>query len=118
MRVVISPAACLLRKDEIVNNLFTGKLPLAKTHYFGVGPDILFALSSCINYPLFGYINKPLAVFRAHDGSITTNAQNSNKQKSIAAAYNEARKYARILKTNNGTGILTFVFNAFFKKRK
>jgi glycosyltransferase involved in cell wall biosynthesis len=117
MRTVISPGACLLRKDEIINNLFTGKLPLAQTHYFGVGPDILFALSSCINYPQFGYVKEPLAIFRAHDGSITTNAQNTNKQKSIAKAYNEARKYARILKINNGTGYLNFVFNLFFKKR-
>ena len=117
MRVVISPGACLLRKSEIINNLFVGNLPLAKTHYFGVGPDILFALSSCINYPSFSYIQEELTVFRAHEGSITTNAQNTNKQKSITAAYNEARKYARILKTNNGTGILNFVFNVFFKKR-
>jgi glycosyltransferase involved in cell wall biosynthesis len=117
MRNVISPGACLLRKNEIINNLFIGNVPLAKTHYFGVGPDILFALSSCVNYPTFGYIKEELAVFRAHEGSITTNAQNSNKQKSITAAYNEARKYARILKTNNGNGILNFVFNAFFRKR-
>ena len=117
MRTVISPGACLLRKDEIVNNLFVGKLPLAKIHYRGVGPDILFGLSSAVNYPSFGYVKEQLAVFRAHEGSITTNAQTTNKEKSITAAYNEARKYARILKINNGGGYLNFVFNAFFRNR-
>ena len=118
MRTVISPGACLLRKDEIVNNLFVGNLPLAKTHYFGVGPDILFGLSSCINYPKFGYLQEQLAIFRAHEGSITTDAQNNNKHKSINNAYNEARKYARVLKINNGNGFLSFVFHLFFGKKK
>lgn len=118
MKIVISPGACLLRKQQILDNLFVGKVPLAKSHYHGVGPDLLFALSSSVTYPKFGYIHEQLAIFREHAGSITTNAQNTNKRKIIKNAYNEARKYAKVLKLNNGNGFLSFVFQLLFGKKK
>ena len=118
MRIVISPGACLLRKEEMLNNLFVGKVPLAKDHYHGVGPDLLFSLSASVNYPKFGYVQEQLTIFREHAGSITTDAQNNNKRKSINNAYNEARKYAKVLKVNNGNGFLSFVFHLLFGKKK
>jgi glycosyltransferase involved in cell wall biosynthesis len=102
---MVSPGAVIFRKKMLLDNLFVGKSPFSKTEYHGVGPDILFSLMSCIEYPLYGYVSKPLAIFRAHDKSITIDSQSdSTKQQKIKNAYNDARVFyflSKIIKNYN-----------------
>ena len=52
-----------------------------------------------IRYPKIGFVNKSLATFRAHDGSITINASLENKKSlNIEQAYDEVKRYYREIK--------------------
>ena len=94
-----SPAAGIFRKKIMIDNLFVGAMPFSKYEYHGVGPDMLFSLMSELHYKKFGFVNKDLAVFRAHDASITINAQaDKQRQNKLDLAYNQARIYYYIHK--------------------
>jgi glycosyltransferase involved in cell wall biosynthesis len=96
---MISPAAALYRKQVLVDALFQGSLPFSTRHYHGVGPDCYVTLLSMLRYKSIGYINEPLAVFRAHAGSITVDAErNKAKQKRIKAAYFDVKMFYLELK--------------------
>ncbi len=96
-----SPGAGIFRKKIMIDNLFVGNVPFAKSIYHGVGPDVLFSLMSTIEYPKYGFVNKPLAVFRAHDNSITIDAMNDKgKHLKIKNAYQEARTFYFLSKFN------------------
>jgi glycosyltransferase involved in cell wall biosynthesis len=89
-----SPGAAIFRKEVILDTLFQGKIPFTINNYKGVGPDLLFSLESTFRYKKFGYINKNLAIFRHHSGSITIDAsKNMVKQELINKAYDDARIY-------------------------
>ncbi|NIZ15473.1 glycosyltransferase family 2 protein [Phaeobacter sp. HF9A] len=91
---LISPGAALFRKQVLIDALYQGGLPLQKSEYHGVGPDIFASLLSMLRYPKIGFVKEPLASFRAHDGSITIDAlKDQEKKTKIAAAYNEVRAY-------------------------
>jgi len=91
---LISPGAALFRKQVLIDSLYQGGLPLQKSEYHGVGPDIFASLLSMLRYPKVGFVNEVLASFRAHDGSITIDAlKDQQKKNDIAAAYNEVRAY-------------------------
>lgn len=91
---LISPGAALYRKQVLIDALYQGGLPLQTNEYHGVGPDIFVSLLSMLRYPKLGFVREPLASFRAHDGSITIDAlKDAQKQREIAAAYNEVRAY-------------------------
>jgi glycosyltransferase involved in cell wall biosynthesis len=91
---MVSPGAAIFRKKILLDNLFVGKIPFTQNEYHGVGPDILFSIISCAEYPLYGFVSEPLALFRAHDKSITIDSQSdSTKQFKIKNAYNDARVY-------------------------
>jgi len=93
-KLLTSPCASIIRKEIMIDVLFQGKIPFSKNHYHGVGPDILFSLFAGKEYKKFGFVYEKLAVFRAHKGSITIDAQNDkNKNKKIKNAYNDARVY-------------------------
>lgn len=99
IKSLTSPAAGIFRKDILIDNLFVGKIPFSKNTYHGVGPDILFSLMSCEEYPLYGFVKEPLAIFRDHEKSITINAfGNSDKKLKIKNAYKDARIYYYINK--------------------
>lgn len=98
LETVISPGACVYRKSLFLDSLFINNIPFAKAHYRGVGPDILVGLFASVNYPKTAYINEHLAFFRAHDGSITIDAEQSDiKREKIWIAYEESRKLAVLL---------------------
>lgn len=90
----ISPGCGIHRKSELINNLFVGNIPGVDNSYKGVGPDLLFSLGPLIKYKYFGFVNNPLAFFRAHDKSITIAAGNDiEKKKKIIKSYNDAKIY-------------------------
>lgn len=99
LKHLTSPGAGVFRKQILLDSLFVGNIPFTKNHYHGVGPDILFSLMSTIDYPYYGFVNKPLAFFRVHENSITIDAQ-SDKAKSlkIKKAYEDAKIYFFIYK--------------------
>lgn len=99
LKNMLSPACVLVRKTDIIDALYQGSLPLQKEHYHGVGPDHFITLLCLLRYKFIGYINKPLARFRAHSGSITVDAQNDDQKRLlIRNAYKEAKKYYLHLK--------------------
>ena len=99
LRSLISPAAAVYRKQILIDALYQGRLPLSKSEYHGVGPVCFVTLLSMIRYPKIGFVNKSLATFRAHDGSITINASLENKKSlNIEQAYDEVKRYYREIK--------------------
>ena len=96
-----SPCAGTFRKKILIDNLFVGNVPFAQSSYHGVGPDILFSLMATIDYPKYGYVNKPLAIFRAHENSITIDAMKDEvKLLKIKKAYRDARTFYFLTKFN------------------
>lgn len=97
--MMISPAALFFRKQDVVDALYPGRLPLQERDYHGVGPDCWVALLAMLRYPKFGYVNEGLAFFGAHEGSITVDAElDKDKSERISKAYAEVRRYYRLLK--------------------
>jgi glycosyltransferase involved in cell wall biosynthesis len=99
MKTLISPAAVIYRKQDLVDALYQGNTPLGSNHYHGVGPDCFATLICLLRYPKFGYVKDKLALFRAHTGSITIDAHSDKKKKKkIKAAYKDIRNYYKGLK--------------------
>ena len=99
LRNLISPGAIIFRKQDIIDALYRGGLPLVKHQYHGVGPDYFMSLICLLRYKKFGFISEPLAVFRSHDKSITIDAsKDAKKQLKIDRAYQEVKNYYLILK--------------------
>ena len=96
---LISPTAFIIRKKDMIDSLYNGKLPFAKYSYKGVGPDRFMYLLCMLRYSSFGFVNKPLAYYRKHTNSITIDSQ-SDKNKSILIkkAYDEIDKYYYTIK--------------------
>jgi glycosyltransferase involved in cell wall biosynthesis len=94
IKSLVSPGAMLLRKTDILRAIFMGKLPFAKEEYRGVGPDWLMSALATLDRPKFGFVDEPLAIFSAHQGSITTSALSDRaKKKALRRAYQTARFY-------------------------
>jgi|APSaa5957512535_1039671.scaffolds.fasta_scaffold100207_2 glycosyltransferase involved in cell wall biosynthesis len=91
---LVSPGAILIRKNDALDALYQGRLPLQKESYHGVGPDCLYSLLPLLRYKKVGYIKEPLVVFRSHENSITVNASGTEKRNhSLVLSYNEVRKF-------------------------
>jgi len=106
--LMISPAACLYRKKDVIDALYQGNLPILEDNcYFGVGPDHFMSLICLLRYKKVGVITEPLTIFRAHSGSITVDACN-NVQKLIrlGRAYEAIKVYYRLLKLFNNCKFL------------
>lgn len=96
---LISPTSFIMRKKDIVDSLFQGRLPFAKYVYNGVGPDKLMILMCVLRYKKFGYVSEPLSVLRDHEKSITVNATaNSINLQNLKKAYREVIVYYYSLK--------------------
>ena len=97
---MVSPGACMFRKKDIVDALYQGDLPLEfKCTYHGVGPDYWMGLITLLRYSSFGFINKSLAFFGVHDGSITIDSETSpEKRREIRQAYRNVRIFYKIIK--------------------
>ncbi|NND17229.1 MAG: glycosyltransferase family 2 protein [Silicimonas sp.] len=99
LRTVVSPGACLFRRQTLIDALYQGNLPLSTNHYHGVGPDVFMSLLSMLRYPMIGFVKEPLSAFLSHEGSITIDAQKDDKKANdIKAAYKEARRFYRELR--------------------
>lgn len=116
---LVSPGAAIFRKKILIDNLFIGKIPFSQHEYHGVGPDILFSIISCAEFPLYGYISEPLAIFRAHANSITIDAQSDRtKQLRIKNAYNEARTYFYLYRIIKNYNLFSFIKRIKLKRLK
>lgn len=97
--MMISPAALLFRRKDMVDALYQGRLPTQEGDYHGVGPDCWVSLLAMLRYPKFAYVNEELAFFGAHEGSITVDAERDKaKYERMVKAYAEVRRYYRMLK--------------------
>jgi glycosyltransferase involved in cell wall biosynthesis len=88
---LVSPCAAIYRRQHLIDALYVGRLPNQVFDYHGVGPDLLLQLFALRNYPSIGYVAEPLTYFRAHPGSITTDAETSGREADLVRAYDEAR---------------------------
>ncbi|MGA0133207.1 MAG: glycosyltransferase family 2 protein, partial [Opitutales bacterium] len=94
IKSLVSPGAILLRRQDMLDALFVGRVPFARHEYRGVGPDWLMPAMATLRYPKVGFVAEPLAVFSSHEGSITVEAQRDKaKKKALQAAYQAARRY-------------------------
>jgi len=99
LRYLISPTSIIIRKKDIIDSIFIGKLPFAKYSYKGVGPDKLMILLCLLRYKKFGYVAEKLSVYRSHKGSITIDSSLSkNKDFLLKKSYEEINKYYYTLK--------------------
>jgi glycosyltransferase involved in cell wall biosynthesis len=99
LKALISPTAFIMRKKDMIDSLYSGKLPLAKYSYKGVGPDRFMILLCMLRYSSFGFVNKPLANYRIHNNSITIDSLlDENKRILVEKAYNEVDKYYYTIK--------------------
>ena len=114
---LISPGCIVLRKRDAIDALYQGNLPLSKHHYHGVGPDLFLTLICLLRYESIGFVAAPLAVFRAHDNSITVAASHDQSNKiMIEKAYAEVRDYYLALKLYNQLLYLKIFTRAFWWK--
>jgi len=98
VRGLISPGATILRRKDILNALYVGKVPFARHEYRGVGPDWLMTAMATLNYPKVGFVAEPLAVFSHHAGSITVAAgADKEKKRALRRAYQESRRFYALL---------------------
>ena len=96
---LISPTAFIIRKKDMIDSLYNGKLPFAKYSYKGVGPDRFMYLLCMLRYSSFGFVNKPLVNYRNHINSITTDSHlDKNKSILLKKAYDEVDKYYYTIK--------------------
>lgn len=98
VRGLVSPGATILRRKDILDALYVGKVPFARHEYRGVGPDWLMTSMATLVYPKIGFVAEPLAVFSHHAGSITVAAgADKEKQRALRRAYQESRRYYALL---------------------
>lgn len=98
VRGLVSPGATILRRKDILDALYVGKVPFARHEYRGVGPDWLMTAMATLAYPKIGFVAEPLAVFSHHAGSITVAAgADKEKKRALRRAYQESRRYYALL---------------------
>ncbi len=96
---LISPTAFIIRKKDMIDSIYNGKLPFAKYSYKGVGPDRFMYLLCMLRYSSFGFVNKPLVNYRNHINSITIDSHlDKNKSILLKKAYDEVNKYYYTIK--------------------
>jgi glycosyltransferase involved in cell wall biosynthesis len=96
---LISPTSFIMRKKDMIDSLFQGKLPFAKFEYKGVGPDKLMIMMCMLRYKKFGYVSEYLSVYRSHEKSITIDGLSDKKKKqNFKSAYREVNLYYYTLK--------------------
>jgi glycosyltransferase involved in cell wall biosynthesis len=98
VRGLISPGATILRRKDILDALYVGKVPFARHEYRGVGPDWLMTAMATLAYPKIGFVAEPLAIFSHHAGSITVAAgADKEKKRALRRAYQESRRFYALL---------------------
>ena len=96
--LTISPGCALFRRKDVIAALMSNPVDLHAS-YHGAGPDLMLFLFCAYHYPCFAYEAEPLAVFRAHDDSITVDASKDEARGAgLAAAYSEYRRFFSVAK--------------------
>jgi hypothetical protein len=94
---LVSPCAIVLRRKDILDQLYVGGVPFALHEYRGVGPDWLMSAMATLRFPKLGHVNEPPVIFSSHKNSITIDVQrNAARQHAFHLAYQQARKYYAI----------------------
>jgi glycosyltransferase involved in cell wall biosynthesis len=106
---MVSPSALLLRRQELVDGIYAGRLPFQLGTYHGAGADHFLKLLALLRYPRFAYISDPLANFRSHPGSITVDAISSGEKEALTQVYTEVLRYYRLLDFAHRTNLMTIV---------
>ena len=89
---LVSPGAIILRKKDILDQLYIGGVPFARHEYRGVGPDWLMSAMATLRYPKFGFVAETLVIFSAHEGSITIDAlKDAARKRALHRAYEQSR---------------------------
>lgn len=95
----ISPGCALFRREDVLDSLYVGRIPFSLARYHGAGPDLFMFLVAMLRHPRFGFVDEPLAHFRAHEGSITIDAMaDPLRSKDLTSAYNAVKRYYLVLK--------------------
>ena len=94
---LISPSAAIFRKEDLIDALFINKLPIQERTYHGVGPDHFVKLLALMRRRGFGFIDEPLANFRAHSESITIAATSKKQSTDLRLAYLDVANIALVL---------------------
>lgn len=103
IRSLVSPGAMLLRRTDVIDGLFVGRMPFESAAYRGVGPDWIIPALATLKRPRFAFIAEPLAKFSAHQGSITVDAlADARRKRAIRAAYQSARFHYYLERLNGG----------------
>jgi len=109
----ISPTAFIIRRTDMIDSLYNGKLPFEKYSYSQAGYDRLMLLLCMLRYPTFGFIKSPLVYYRKHKGSITVDSQlEKNKSFLLRKAYAEVDAYYYTIKYGK---IFSFLKNNYIK---
>ena len=108
--LMLSPAVCLYRKKDMIDALYPGSLPIDfGGEYKGVGPDHFMTLLVLLRYKKVASLGENLAVFGAHEGSITIDAKASKeKAQKIQNAYDAIKKYYLVLKNAKEHGKIEY----------
>jgi hypothetical protein len=72
--VPVSPGCAVLRRSDLLKNLLVDVPNPVGSDFaqHAIGNDLLIFLLTAADYPSFGVVGKPLCMFRAHKGSITS----------------------------------------------
>lgn len=105
-----SPGASLFRKQDLIDGLYQGNLPVSTyKNYHGVGPDSFFTLLAVLKYKKVGIITENLVFFRDHKDSITASAsKDAKKNIQLKNAYRNVLDYYIFLKWFRFFNILTY----------
>jgi len=98
--VMYTPCASLFRKEDLIDSLYQGKLPLQKNKsYHGVGPDQFMSLLMLLRYKKVGIVLDELVFFQEHDKSITFDASKTiSNQSKLKRSREEVTNYYSFLK--------------------
>jgi glycosyltransferase involved in cell wall biosynthesis len=71
-----SPGCALFRTSDLLRNLWLDVPNIISSDFskHAIGNDLLLLLLTAKDYPRFAFVEQPLALFRAHPGSISTSS--------------------------------------------
>ena len=116
LRNLISPTSFIIKKKDLIDSLYQGRLPFSKYHYKGVGPDKLMILMCMLRYKKFGYVSECLSCYRSHTGSITIDASADDKKLyMIKKSYHEVVEYYHTIKYGRYFSLLGNKYIMYFQ---
>lgn len=91
---LVSPTALVMRRQDMLDAMYLGRLPFQTMEYKGVGPDHAVRLLAGIRYRSFGFVREKLAYFGSHPGSITVQSATAKADNlRLAEAYRQTNEH-------------------------